>query len=1725
MADEKVCDCLNNESQIDSVLDEESTIESLLSEDTELSSDLGAVLEVVKRYEGGTTNDIIVDVDNEKNLITATLQKMWFSSFQEFPEVGSKNLIYADKGTGSLYTYNIDSGSYEKLVDSAYLRSISIAGETVEPDENKNADIPKATSGAFGVVKVDGTLTDEGENPVQGKVVKEYIDEGDSAIYEEINGLSGEIGATNGRLSAVEATLEETINRVSDTENKVKIIGERLSDTVDEVSDIGNKVASTETKISELEQSTTNAFAEINNNINNINTELDDKASLTEENTFTGKQNFESEVLFDGVAEHSKDVKLTDSQLVIMDTTSGFTTKVSADKITKDENIEISLPDKSGTLLTNNDNVAYRNEIPDVSEFITRAVNDLINYYTKSEVDTTVKGLQAQISAIPKFAISVVNELPSTNISETTIYLLKTSTTETGNLYTEYIYINNSWESLGTQTLDLSEYAKESWVEEKIANFLTASQVSVLITSALQEYSKTAEFSEIAFSGNLSDGNQDSTHRLVSDSEKATWNSKQNTLTFDEVPTANSDNPVKSKGIKAELEKKANTTDIPTVPTKVSSFENDSNYATKDYVDENGGKIDTISVNSVVQTITNKNVNIEVPTKVSQLENDSNYLTEYMENDPTVPDWAKQPTKPTYDYSEIENTPIIPTGVKLYEETGTNTDGAMTQKATTDALGEKITKNMFDTYVGTVDACSDTDGNFGQCANIYKTDGTLYAGRKFTFNKDDFKQEGTDDNKKYSLADDVVRTDDLNTAISGVETELATKVENVEGKGLSTNDFTTVEKTKLAGLSNYDDTEVKGLISSETETRQNAVDTLQGEIDSSNENISDLYNVVDKNVVTDATVAETTSQANITLTKTNISSGATATKTISIPSATGSQAGLLSAEDQTIAGVKTFTAPEFIRETEQVTTKFKTSNGGALSIGKEGKNSGTMLKFEQTEGTTRLRFRGSNAAGAMIWEQPEQGAQLYFDLGEQGVDYKRILMPSSAGTLALTSQIPTNYVTTNTEQTVTGKKTFSSDVTIGGNLNVTGTTTTVDSTTLQVKDKLIEVAHGNTTSLTTPAGLVAPKYNGTQDGALVFDNTGTAYVGDVTLNNNGDIDVANSDLQALATREDLTDGNLVQWDSSKEALVDSETSISDLNANINSKQTQLSTTQLNAVNSGITSAKVSTYDGYNSAINAKYTKPSTGIPKTDLASDVQSSLGKADTALQSHQDISGKLTGTKFGSASFDTYIPYTETTSNTAPKYLLSFVNDNGQNGLTYTPTANAVKQATDLKYFSAHASDSQKKPSECLTNGFYYVSSTVNSLTEADGNPFLQYHTSNYDFRILTTAHSDNWLQQVATDFRTEHIYVRRRESGTWKPWVKIVETADIPTYSNATTSTAGLMSATDKSKLDGVETGAEKNVQSDWEQTDTTADDYIKNKPVIPDEAVLYDGTGEHTDGAMTQKAVTDELEKKVTLDTAQTVTGEKNFTSPVTATEFVENGASLEDKYATNETIQFDGSLSGTLTDEQFSKLFYPEKGYRIALTIGSDREVILTYQSYFPVAGSGNYVSYVGTYYTGYDYNPDCRYYRLLIYPNKDYVVKYTRNTYPVGSIYLSVNATSPASRFGGAWEELPSGNALWTTSTTNEDAGKTIDAGLPDIYGGLSLNKMLRYGTAPGNFTPSGAFDGTNTTDEKAAGGGSSHSRNTMNITFYASRVSSIYGNSTTVQPPAYKIYAWKRIS
>lgn len=147
--------------------------------------------------------------------------------------------------------------------------------------------------------------------------------------------------------------------------------------------------------------------------------------------------------------------------------------------------------------------------------------------------------------------------------------------------------------------------------------------------------------------------------------------------------------------------------------------------------------------------------------------------------------------------------------------------------------------------------------------------------------------------------------------------------------------------------------------------------------------------------------------------------GSTSQKLISLPSSDGtialtsdipSTTNLVTTNtDQTITAVKTFNAPANISGTQQVTTKFMTSNGGSISIGKEGPNSGTMLAFKQDDSkdANRLLFRASATAGAMVWEQPEAGATLYFDLGNAtGSGKNRITLRSKAGNIALTNELP-----------------------------------------------------------------------------------------------------------------------------------------------------------------------------------------------------------------------------------------------------------------------------------------------------------------------------------------------------------------------------------------------------------------------------------------------------------------------------------------------------------------------------------------------------------------------------------------------------------------------------------------------------------------------------------------------------------------------------------------------
>lgn len=116
-------------------------------------------------------------------------------------------------------------------------------------------------------------------------------------------------------------------------------------------------------------------------------------------------------------------------------------------------------------------------ELTNDVNFVTKAVNDLTNYYLKTETYTKneVNGL---ISGIATMNVEVVTSLPATGNAKT-IYLMAKSGAN-NDVYNEYLYVNSKWELIGNTAIDLSNYALKSQIPTKTSQltndsgFLTA---------------------------------------------------------------------------------------------------------------------------------------------------------------------------------------------------------------------------------------------------------------------------------------------------------------------------------------------------------------------------------------------------------------------------------------------------------------------------------------------------------------------------------------------------------------------------------------------------------------------------------------------------------------------------------------------------------------------------------------------------------------------------------------------------------------------------------------------------------------------------------------------------------------------------------------------------------------------------------------------------------------------------------------------------------------------------------------------------------------------------------------------------------------------------------------------------------------------------------------------------------------------------------------------------
>lgn len=141
---------------------------------------------------------------------------------------------------------------------------------------------------------------------------------------------------------------------------------------------------------------------------------------------------------------------------------------VTASQLKNDDYYEIS-QSESGT------RVSYKATLLAIAVQIATMVDFTSDLNTTSKKITgAINELKQLISLIPQFSIEVVQELPTEDISDTTIYLVPAEDPEVGNYYEEYIHVNNTWELVGTTAVDLSAYYTKLEVDGLLADKLEA---------------------------------------------------------------------------------------------------------------------------------------------------------------------------------------------------------------------------------------------------------------------------------------------------------------------------------------------------------------------------------------------------------------------------------------------------------------------------------------------------------------------------------------------------------------------------------------------------------------------------------------------------------------------------------------------------------------------------------------------------------------------------------------------------------------------------------------------------------------------------------------------------------------------------------------------------------------------------------------------------------------------------------------------------------------------------------------------------------------------------------------------------------------------------------------------------------------------------------------------------------------------------------------------------
>lgn len=123
------------------------------------------------------------------------------------------------------------------------------------------------------------------------------------------------------------------------------------------------------------------------------------------------------------------------------------------------------------------------------SGFITKAVNDLINYYLKSETYTKAE-VNALIGAISTIHFEAVLTLPTEDIQTNVIYLVPKSISQSDNIKDEYINLDGTtsgWEKIGETEIDLSNYVTITALNTALADYVTSTGLSTILAGYVQK--------------------------------------------------------------------------------------------------------------------------------------------------------------------------------------------------------------------------------------------------------------------------------------------------------------------------------------------------------------------------------------------------------------------------------------------------------------------------------------------------------------------------------------------------------------------------------------------------------------------------------------------------------------------------------------------------------------------------------------------------------------------------------------------------------------------------------------------------------------------------------------------------------------------------------------------------------------------------------------------------------------------------------------------------------------------------------------------------------------------------------------------------------------------------------------------------------------------------------------------------------------------------------------